>query len=688
MSRVKFILFWLGTFCIANLAFAQQETKPVQCTSPGGGILVGGDFSLNPEFGCLNSTNNVAVINILNPQANNGATLVGGNYIFNLRDGRDITKNVSTRPDTTVTSPGIYWVMQLGNTGGEIYVTCKSFEVIKTEKPDIEVNSCGTDRITLTFRKSAINDKHSGYKIIWGDGSPDDIFQSLTPSSFPFTTPPHIYTGTPSVQPLVIANYAKGCSSEPLQFQLSANNMPVITELEGLTGGTSNKITMTEGIIGVPYTIEQQPKNGTWTDTGKKITRNTGENSKSETVTGLNAATEYCFRLKTIDGCGNPIYSSIEGVCTIIPKITVVAPKEVKIDWNTPAPTVTRYVLNYSESPTGASPNTTFIPPPTTTFLFNAPNCLTKYNFQITAEITVATNFVKVKSPTILVDPASSVLLEPITIGKVSVVNNAIEFRPFVTNPAANYIFYRSDSNANNFVEVGQSPNNNYDDGDVEPNKQQYCYKIAYQDECRNTSPQSPAFCSVFLTSSQTSTLNWTKFVIPSPSTFPAEYYIESIDESGSSNSVDFTLDNNLNVKGQIEILLNLPSSTGQAKFRIRAVQKMVINSVTFPFEVLSNEYVFVSTAEIYVPTAFSPNADGKNDIFEAKGKYIDEFNLEIFDRWGNVIFESNDLNVGWAGTTNDGISLAPSGSYSFRIYGLDTAGQKFEKTGSISLLR
>ena len=53
MSRINFILFWLGAFCIANLSFGQQATMPTQCTTPGNGMLVGGAFSLNTEFGCL-----------------------------------------------------------------------------------------------------------------------------------------------------------------------------------------------------------------------------------------------------------------------------------------------------------------------------------------------------------------------------------------------------------------------------------------------------------------------------------------------------------------------------------------------------------------------------------------------------------------------------------------------------------
>jgi gliding motility-associated-like protein len=57
---------------------------------------------------------------------------------------------------------------------------------------------------------------------------------------------------------------------------------------------------------------------------------------------------------------------------------------------------------------------------------------------------------------------------------------------------------------------------------------------------------------------------------------------------------------------------------------------------------------------DIYTPNSFTPvNQDGLNDIFLARGMDVTEFKLQIFDRWGNFIFSSDDLNVGWDGTIN-----------------------------------
>jgi gliding motility-associated-like protein len=57
--------------------------------------------------------------------------------------------------------------------------------------------------------------------------------------------------------------------------------------------------------------------------------------------------------------------------------------------------------------------------------------------------------------------------------------------------------------------------------------------------------------------------------------------------------------------------------------------------------------------ATIYVPSSFTPNGDTKNDIFKAYGTNIEEFHMEVFNRWGEMIFKSDSLEVGWDGTYN-----------------------------------
>ncbi len=57
-----------------------------------------------------------------------------------------------------------------------------------------------------------------------------------------------------------------------------------------------------------------------------------------------------------------------------------------------------------------------------------------------------------------------------------------------------------------------------------------------------------------------------------------------------------------------------------------------------------------INCTELFIPTIFSPNGDGNNDQFLVMGNCIVDINMKIYDRWGEKVFESNDLSLGWDG--------------------------------------
>ena len=52
----------------------------------------------------------------------------------------------------------------------------------------------------------------------------------------------------------------------------------------------------------------------------------------------------------------------------------------------------------------------------------------------------------------------------------------------------------------------------------------------------------------------------------------------------------------------------------------------------------------------IFIPNAFTPNGDGENDYFKVRSEIIIDLNMKIYNRWGELVFESNDINLGWDG--------------------------------------
>lgn len=80
-----------------------------------------------------------------------------------------------------------------------------------------------------------------------------------------------------------------------------------------------------------------------------------------------------------------------------------------------------------------------------------------------------------------------------------------------------------------------------------------------------------------------------------------------------------------------------------------------------------NNDGVLVEvTGPLYVPNSFTPNGDGVNDVFSARGLVVDEFLMQIFDRWGELIFESDNPEVGWDGTYKEHAPIIDT--YTWRI--------------------
>ncbi|MBT8220151.1 MAG: gliding motility-associated C-terminal domain-containing protein, partial [Bacteroidia bacterium] len=93
---------------------------------------------------------------------------------------------------------------------------------------------------------------------------------------------------------------------------------------------------------------------------------------------------------------------------------------------------------------------------------------------------------------------------------------------------------------------------------------------------------------------------------------------------------------------------------------------------------------------QVYVPNAFSPNADGINDEFQILGNDIISSRLIVFDRWGNIVFEGEHTDEIWNGTFNG--KQAPTGTYIWILHleGYSADGSIFQEVqkGNINLVR
>ncbi|MBL7964831.1 MAG: gliding motility-associated C-terminal domain-containing protein [Flavobacteriales bacterium] len=89
---------------------------------------------------------------------------------------------------------------------------------------------------------------------------------------------------------------------------------------------------------------------------------------------------------------------------------------------------------------------------------------------------------------------------------------------------------------------------------------------------------------------------------------------------------------------------------------------------------------------DIFVPNAFTPNGDANNDVLYVRGRFITELLFRVFDRWGEMVFETTDQRIGWDGTFK-GRASDPA----VFVYYLDVVcedGQTFFQKGNVTLIR
>lgn len=116
----------------------------------------------------------------------------------------------------------------------------------------------------------------------------------------------------------------------------------------------------------------------------------------------------------------------------------------------------------------------------------------------------------------------------------------------------------------------------------------------------------------------------------------------------------------------------------------------MYILTVTNAFGCSDTDTVIIrmdaECGNIYVPNAFSPNQDGRNDVFGVFNRCLTELELSVFNQWGNPVFTTSDPSAVWDGIFNG--HDAESGIYSYYYHAVLSDGTMVEGKGNVVLIR
>ena len=100
----------------------------------------------------------------------------------------------------------------------------------------------------------------------------------------------------------------------------------------------------------------------------------------------------------------------------------------------------------------------------------------------------------------------------------------------------------------------------------------------------------------------------------------------------------------------------------------------------------IEKEVIVHPDIAVHAPNAFTPNGDGLNDVFEIKGVGINEYLLQVYSRWGELIYESKNLEDQWDGKFNG--ELVPAGTYVYTINYKSMLNRDYNKKGSVTVVR
>ena len=116
------------------------------------------------------------------------------------------------------------------------------------------------------------------------------------------------------------------------------------------------------------------------------------------------------------------------------------------------------------------------------------------------------------------------------------------------------------------------------------------------------------------------------------------------------------------------------------------------IVTVTDVYDCVNTDTVIITVVEptVWTPSAFTPNGDGRNDVFYARGEKsgIINFKFRIFNKWGDVVFYSEDIDIGWDGYKIVTREALPEGAYIYNVQGEKSTGENVNISGVVNLIR
>ncbi|MBO9615827.1 MAG: gliding motility-associated C-terminal domain-containing protein [Dyadobacter sp.] len=611
----------------------------------------GGGFELDKYEGCAPLT-----VKITNTVPNPILLGYNGGY-----DGKSLNPSFVEVSTATYNLPGTYILLQQAAIStGRVYA-CKTVKVSETRGIASTYSSCGGGKIIMLLTNDAILSAYDEVEIKWGDG---ETTKWQKGASLELVHNYASVASSPTVMITGLYGAGKACDkgvtvNVPIKFERPQLNEIQMSAVEMRSDGT---IRLTyKGVTGIPTNIQYSTDGTSYTTSGKRSTGGT----QPYDIKGLNTTQSYKVRLSSEDLCA--------GSTETQPLSTMVLTGTSTDGTNT---------LKWNQYPDAAQFDgydllrdgtviKSFTGIGETSYDDNDVECGTFAEYQVVAKLKTATSTSAAVG--LKVETGSA---KPLTGGSVSVLDGAsVAIKADVPGAGPNTTYElsieRAEAGSTLFKKIITLYNeNSYVDNAAKTSELSYCYRMSYENSCGQKVPVSEPICTILLTKNLT-TLNWTA---EAPILGGFEGY--TVVQTGSAGTAEeIPVQKNLRYTAKFNNQSDL-----EYNFLIRAT------TVDGDFESLSNIINYRRSAGVFVPDAFTPNGDGFNDILEAKSEQLQSFELSVMNRWGVVVFHSDDITKGWDGTFKG--TNAPVGYYYYKMTFVDDINQTVEKSGTFMLLR